>query len=84
MRLYALTWEAPDQTGVRFGCTEHVAVAPAEVLERFAELADIAAEEGTGDPLAGSRMRRFGHVIDLGVAERTPAGYPGIDLDAAP
>jgi hypothetical protein len=81
VRLFAVLWEAPDQVGWRFGFTQYTEAAAADVLERFAFLADIAAEEGSGDPLAGARIRRHGRVVDLGTADAPPAGFPGIDLD---
>jgi hypothetical protein len=44
-------------------------------------VADVAAEEGTGDPMTGGHMRRHGQIIELGTAEAPPIGYPGANLD---
>jgi hypothetical protein len=81
VRLFAITWEAPEQVGWQFGYTADTSASPSEILDRFCMAADIAAEEGTGDPMTGGHMRRHGRVIDLGTAAAPPDGFPGTNLD---
>ena len=83
VRLVAVTWEAPEQVGWQFGYTSETSATAQDILDRFCLAADIAAEEGTGDPLTGGHMRRHGHVIELGTAQALPDGYPGACLDSA-
>jgi hypothetical protein len=81
VRLVAITWEAPEQVGWQFGYTEETGATEKEILDRFCLAADIAAEEGTGDPMTGGHMRRHGHVIELGTTQALPDGYPGSCID---
>lgn len=78
-----MTWEAPEQVGLDFGYTSDTHANPKQVLDMFCLVADIAAEEGTGDPTTGGHMRRHGRVIDLGTTGAPPQGYPGKSLDVS-